>query len=101
MFYGRDLFELPYVLSYKTETIDLVDYARAILRTSEINHYLTVPLSCIEEPVTPQKILNSFNFDFKPKYIHPLLTINVKIICLIFFKAYSTNILKKHKFLGF
>lgn len=69
---------MPFVLSYKTEIIDLVDYARAILRTSEINHYLTVPLSCIEEPVTPQKILASFNFDFKMKTIYPLLTINVR-----------------------
>ena len=77
--------ESPFVLSFKTELIDMIEYIRAILRTKETNYFYTVPSTLIEEPVTPLKILSSFNCDFRVKSIYPLVFLNVNLIFIELF----------------
>jgi len=78
-FYGQDVNNSPFILSYKIEQIEYTEFLRAILRTRENNHYATIPLSLFDEPVIPQKIFKTINPDYKPKFILPMTHLNVSI----------------------
>lgn len=76
-FYGQDVNNSPFILSYKIEQIEYTEFLRAILRTRENNYYATIPLSLFDEPVIPQKIFKTINPDYKPKFVLPMTHLNV------------------------
>jgi hypothetical protein len=82
IFYGRDKTnEMPLVLSYRIHSdVDNnnkeIHFIKAILRTREMNHFMTTPLANVDEPVTPLKICKILKPDLKIKTLYPLLMID-------------------------
>lgn len=75
-FYGQDVTDSPFILSYKVDSTEPTEYLRGILRTRETNFFTNIPLSTLEEPITPVKVLKLIHSEFKPKIVYPLTVLN-------------------------
>ena len=72
VFFGRNQLDEPFVLSYSNHAKEL----RAILRLKDNNYLISGPLSGLEEPVQPEKIVQLLQPEFRAKFIYPLVNLN-------------------------